>query len=83
MPAALAVVSAGPTGELASLDIEGPGAGKLTVSGGNASRVFEIDAGTVTIANTASDSGGTVVLWFEPLMRTRQRADSHDGGETS
>jgi len=43
------------TAELAiskSLDIEGPGADKLTISGNNASRVFHIEgASTVTIAN--------------------------------
>ncbi len=28
-------------------------------------------------------SGGWVVPRFEPVMRTTQRAGSHDGGETS
>jgi hypothetical protein len=48
-------------GELAitqSLDIEGPGANQLTVSGNNASRVFDINAGTtVTIAGLTITNG--------------------------
>jgi hypothetical protein len=32
---------------------------------------------------TTVDSGGCVVGWFEPVMRTTQRAGSHDGGDTS
>src|SRR5262249_3787354 len=48
-------------GELAitrSLDIEGPGANQLTVSGGGASRVFDISGGvTVTIAGMTVTDG--------------------------
>jgi hypothetical protein len=48
-------------GELAitrSLDIEGPGADQLTVSGNNASRVFDVSAGTaVTIAGMTIADG--------------------------
>jgi hypothetical protein len=48
-------------GELAitqSLDIEGPGAGLLTVSGNNATRVFDVNAGaTVTIAGMTIADG--------------------------
>jgi hypothetical protein len=48
-------------GELAitrSLDIEGPGAKQLTVSGGGTSRVFDISAGvTVTIAGMTMTDG--------------------------
>src|SRR5262245_36751127 len=48
-------------GELAitkSLDIEGPGANQLTVSGNHASRVFDISAGaTVTIAGMTMTDG--------------------------
>src|SRR5262245_23200134 len=48
-------------GELAitrSLDIEGPGAKQLTVSGGGASRVFDISSGvTVTIAGLTITGG--------------------------
>jgi hypothetical protein len=58
------------SGELAltqSLDIEGPGAGLLTVSGNNASRVFDISSGvTATIAGlTITDglAGGTAPLF--------------------
>ncbi|HEV3446759.1 MAG TPA: hypothetical protein VG099_19120, partial [Gemmataceae bacterium] len=52
------------SGELAiskSLDIEGPGASRLTVSGHNASRVFDIQGGaTVTIAGLTIANGGVV-----------------------
>ena len=41
------------------------------------------DSWKLVETSLTSDSGGTVVLWFEPLMRTTQRAGSHDGGETS
>ncbi|MEO2087952.1 MAG: right-handed parallel beta-helix repeat-containing protein [Gemmataceae bacterium] len=50
-----------------AVDIDGPGAGKLTVSGGNATRVFNIAAGVtasiedLTVANgkvTGGDGGG-------------------------
>jgi hypothetical protein len=41
-----------------SLDIEGPGADQLTISGNNASRVFDISAGaTVTLAGVTIASG--------------------------
>jgi hypothetical protein len=41
-----------------SLDIEGPGANQLTVSGNNASRVFDINGGvTVTIAELTITDG--------------------------
>jgi hypothetical protein len=51
-----------------SLDIEGPGAARLTISGNNASRVFDIQGGaTVTIAGltiangrVVDDSGGGI-----------------------
>src|SRR5207302_1486338 len=51
-----------------SLDIEGPSAGRLTVSGNNASRVFDIQGGVtvtlagLTIANgqVADDLGGGI-----------------------
>ncbi len=59
------------TGELlitTSLDIDGPGSGLLTVSGGGASRVFEADAGlVVTIGGLkiadgyAPDQGGGIL----------------------
>ena len=43
-----------------NLDIEGPGANKLTISGDNASRVFEIGNGaTVTLANLTIANGQT------------------------
>ena len=43
-----------------SLDIEGPGANNLTISGNNASRVFEIGNGaTVTLANLTIANGKT------------------------
>ena len=49
------------TGELdiaKNLDIEGPGANKLTISGNDASRVFDISAGeTVTIAGLTITDG--------------------------
>jgi hypothetical protein len=49
------------TGELAiakNLDIEGPGANKLTISGNDASRIFDISAGkTVTIAGITITHG--------------------------
>jgi hypothetical protein len=49
------------SGELAitkSLDIEGPGADQLTISGDNASRVFDINSGaTVTIAGMTITDG--------------------------
>jgi hypothetical protein len=41
-----------------SLDIEGPGANKLTISGNNASRVFYVDSGnTLTLANLTIANG--------------------------
>jgi len=40
-----------------NLDIEGPGAGKLTVSGGGTSRVFDIAGGTVTLAGLTVADG--------------------------
>src|SRR5271157_5824898 len=50
-------------GELAitkSLNIKGPGADKLTISGNKASRVFEIGSGaTVTLANLTIANGQT------------------------
>jgi hypothetical protein len=60
------------SGELAvtkNLDIEGPGAANLTVSGNNASRVFDVsNNATVTIAgltiangNVSADGGGGIV----------------------
>jgi len=52
------------SGELAitkSLDIEGPGADKLTISGNDASRVFEIGRrATVTLANLTIANGWTI-----------------------
>jgi hypothetical protein len=49
------------SGELAiskSLDIEGPGANQLTVSGNHASRIFDISSGvTVTIAGMTMTDG--------------------------
>jgi hypothetical protein len=57
------------TGELditTSLDIDGPGAGQLTVSGGGASRVFAIAGGAdvalsgLTIANGVAVQGGGI-----------------------
>src|SRR5262249_30637854 len=49
------------SGELAitkSLDIEGPGANRLTISGNNTSRVFDISGGvTVTIAGMTMTDG--------------------------
>ena len=30
-----------------------------------------------------TDIGGWVDPWFDPVMRTTQRAASHEGGETS
>ena len=53
-----------------SLDIEGPGAGRLAVSGDHSNRVFDINGGvTVTIAGLtvadgfiASDDGGGGIL---------------------
>src|SRR5262249_3686222 len=51
-----------------ALDIEGPGAGALTVSGNHASGVFTIDSGVtatlagVTIANGESAQGGGILL---------------------
>jgi trimeric autotransporter adhesin len=46
--------------------IQGPGAGQLTISGGNATTVFLINSGTVnisglTIANGAADDGGGIL----------------------
>ena len=49
-----------------SLDIDGPGAGQLTVSGGGASRVFDIASGAdvtlsgLTIANGVAVQGGGI-----------------------
>ena len=44
-----------------NLDIEGPGANKLTVSGNHASRVFDIGGGvTVTIAGLTIANGQTI-----------------------
>jgi hypothetical protein len=52
------------SGELAvnkSLDIEGPGAGQLAISGNGASRVFDVtsQSGTVTIAGLTIENGST------------------------
>jgi HYR domain/Right handed beta helix region len=50
------------SGELAinkNLTIMGPGAGNLTISGNNASRVFNITAGTVTISGLTVSSGNS------------------------
>ncbi len=44
-----------------SLDIEGPGASQLTISGNSASRVFDVSSGaTVTIAGLRIANGATV-----------------------
>jgi hypothetical protein len=55
------------TGELAlhqNVDIEGPGASQITVSGNHASRVFDISRGAnVTIANLTV-ANGQVLLYF-------------------
>jgi hypothetical protein len=57
------------TGQLAvakSLNIDGPGANQLTISGNNASRVFAVSSGTavtikdLTIANGSAATGGGV-----------------------
>ena len=40
-----------------SLDIEGPGPNKLTISGNDASRVFDVMSGTVTIAGLTITHG--------------------------
>ena len=41
------------------------------------------DSWKLVETSLTTDSGGAVVLWLEPLMRTRHLAGSHDGGETS
>ena len=41
------------------------------------------DSRKLVDTSLTTDSGGCVVPWLEPLMRTSQRAGSHDGGETS
>jgi CSLREA domain-containing protein len=56
-----------------SVMIEGPGADRLTVSGGGTTRIFDISSGTgantyvisgLTLANAQSDYGGAVRLFF-------------------
>ena len=59
------------SGELAistNLDIEGPGANKLTISGNNSSRVFDISGpNTVTIAGlTVANGKAVVATYFSP-----------------
>jgi hypothetical protein len=60
-----------------NIDLIGPGADKLTISGNNAHRVFEISAGTVrmqdlTIANgTAPIGGGIAITGPANLFLTR------------
>jgi hypothetical protein len=63
------------TGELGitlNLDIEGPGANKLTISGNNQSRVFDITGGTVTIAGLTLADGLTVGQPGDPTGTSNQ-----------
>ena len=54
-------LTSGPLNVNKSLDIEGPGASHLTISGNSASRVFDISNGaTVTIAGLTIANGATV-----------------------
>ena len=41
------------------------------------------DSWKLVETSLTTDSGGCVDPWFDPVMRTTQRAASHDGGETS
>ena len=41
------------------------------------------DSWKLVETSLTTESGGAVVLWLEPLMRTLHLAGSHDGGETS
>ena len=51
-------LTSGELGITQDLDIEGPGANKLTISGNDSSRVFDISAGaTVTIAGLTITDG--------------------------
>ncbi len=83
------------SGELAitrNLDIEGPGANKLSISGNQASRVFDVSPGlTVTIAGLTitqakADHGGAVLnqagsrLTLSNVILTQNQAASGLGG---
>ena len=85
------------SGELAiatSLDLDGPGAGKLTVSGGGTSRVFAIAAGDdvsfsgMTIANGSAvqgggiDNSGTLSIDRCTLLNNQSQGGT-GGGESS
>jgi len=50
------LLTTGPISITDSINITGPGAGKLTISGNNSSRIFEISDGTATV-KTATISG--------------------------
>jgi hypothetical protein len=72
------------------LDIEGPGSERLTVSGNNASRVFQVASGAVatlaglTVANGRSDQGAGIdnegVLTLDHSMVANNRSDGGAGG---
>jgi hypothetical protein len=87
------------SGELSitkSLDIEGPGAAQLTISGNHASRVFDISGGvTVTIAGlsiangfaNSTDGGGAILndgstLTLSNDVLSNNQARGPDGANT-
>jgi hypothetical protein len=64
----------GPLGIGSNLDIEGPGANVLTISGNNASRVFQVGLSSVTLAGltVANGSGGGGWAWAAPSTARAQ-----------
>ena len=64
-----------------SLDIEGPGADKLTISGNKASRVFDIKAGeTVTLAKETVTLANLTIADGLALVTSKQTVDLGGGG---
>lgn len=56
-----------------NLDIEGPGANKLAITGGFGSRVFEVDAGVqVTLSGLTIENGNGSAGGFEPDPNDRK-----------